>query len=135
MASPLQALGLRGNPRLLTIMLFLQPLVTRSEENNLEDRGNLRPTHQSPEGNHRLPPFHPAALDTACEVRDPRNLHFEYTKQIYRLLLLASYSSIQKTLNLQLFLPIPWASYQCNSTVCILPFASLTEAMPFTFRQ
>jgi len=53
-----------------------------SEQNNLEDKDNLRLTHLLPEHNRQRLRIHQGALDISFAAPNRRSLHFGYRAQI-----------------------------------------------------
>src|SRR5437588_7312841 len=135
--SPPQSLGVAMKFKRLGATTFLPPSAIRSAQKNQPDRDNLRRFHLRLEYRHQVQPHHPARHDKfyATPMR-PDNLRYLRRQQISSLFL-SVFSSPQSKYLLRFIsrLPMPCASYQCNSASRILPLRKRTLATPFSFRH
>src|SRR5437588_6048853 len=135
--SPPQSLGVAMKFKRLGATTFLPPSAIRSAQKNQPDRDNLRRFHLRLEYRHQVQPHHPARHDKfyATPMR-PDNPNYLHRPQI-SFLSLSVFSSPQSKYLLRFIsrLPIPCASYQCNSANRILPLRKRTLATPFSFRH
>jgi len=100
--------------------------------NNRRGTGSLLRIHQPPEEVAAWRPPHHEPWDRASGVQETpgslRSSHRERTSRLYS-------ADARSRLTLNSFLPMPCASYQCNSAKPRVPPLTSMTATPFSFRQ